>query len=205
MGSSPTVRTDTIVRRGIGLATAAGLIYAVRHARPASGWADADPDPGLDELGLVQAEETASELVQAGVRRLVSSPLRRCRATAEALARRLGVEIEIDPALGEIPQPAGLSAADRPAWLRRAMAGRWADLGEDHVAWRGRVAAAIASRPGAAVFTHFVALNAAASLALGDERVRVFDPDHASVSTFAVSGGRLRLVQLGRSASTGVL
>jgi broad specificity phosphatase PhoE len=184
---------------------AAEPIFVVRHARPLSAWPDGDPDPGLDELGLLQAEETAAVLQQAGVRRLASSPFRRCRETAEALARRLRVEVEIDEALGEIPQPDGLRPADRSEWLRHVMSGSWRDLGGDYLAWREKVAAAIAARPGAALFTHFVALNAAASYALGDERVRVFDPDHASVSTFALRDGALQLVQLGRSAATKVL
>ena len=50
--------------------------------------------------------------------RVVSSPLRRCRETAQPLADALGVEVEVDPLVGEIPTPKALSHAERGPWLR---------------------------------------------------------------------------------------
>ena len=123
--------------------------------------------------------------------------------TAEAL----GVELEIDPAVGEIPTPAGLSAEDRPAWLRAVFQGKWKDVkGDlDYDAWRGDVVKALQAKGGAAVFSHYVAINAAISHLDGDERVLVFRPDHASISTLETDGERLTLVERGREASTQVL
>ena len=102
-------------------------IYLIRHARPASTWGGDDEDPGLDDVGLRQANDVSEALLAlpSHVRptRVVSSPLRRCRETAEPFARALGVVVEIDPAVGEIPTPAGLSASSpsrcckRPGWI----------------------------------------------------------------------------------------
>jgi len=187
------------------------LVHMIRHGRPASTWGDAEQDPGLDAVGAEQARAVAERLLAlpAGQRpsRVVSSPLRRCRETAQPLADALGVTLEIDPRVGEIPTPGALAADDRPAWLRRTFQGRWRDIeGDlDYVAWTRRVAQGVASHPGAAVFSHFVALNAAVSVATGDERVAAFRPDHASVTVFDLVDDRLILVEKGREAPTEVL
>ncbi len=186
-------------------------IHLIRHGRPASTWGDADPDPGLDQTGRDQAMEAARVLASKPTSdrpiRVASSPLRRCQETAQPFARTLGVALDLDPAVAEIPTPAALSAADRPAWLRAAFAGRWSDIkGDiDYDAWRHAVVAAVAARPDTAVFSHFVAINAVLSVLLGDDRVIVFRPDHASITTLDLAGGRLSLRELGAEASTGVL
>jgi len=185
-------------------------IYLIRHGKPASSWGDEDADPGLDETGRAQAREVAEALMAAppGERPkfVVSSPLRRCRETAQPLADALGVDVEIDPAVGEIPTPAALSLADRPAWLREAMAGTWSSVvGDiDYDAWRRAVAGALMNRAGGAVFSHFVAINGAMSLIQGEEKVIVFRPDHVSCSVIEIRDGRLGLVRLGAEAQTRV-
>jgi broad specificity phosphatase PhoE len=186
-------------------------IQMIRHGRPASTWGDADQDPGLDDVGAEQARTVAGVLLALPENerpsRVVSSPLRRCRETAQPLADALGVTVEIDPRVGEIPTPAALDAEARPAWLRAAFQGRWADIpGDlDYVAWTCDVAQGVASHPGAAVFSHFVALNAAVSVATGGEAVAAFRPDHVSVTVFDLVDGDLILVDKGREASTQVL
>src|SRR5579863_8024275 len=120
-------------------------IYLIRHGKPAAAWGD-DDDPGLDPIGRAQAEAIAGRLVALPEaerpRSVISSPLRRCRAAAGPLAEALGVAVEIEPAVGEIPTPAGLSLAERPDWLRKAVSGAWADIrGDmDYEAWRDSVA-----------------------------------------------------------------
>jgi broad specificity phosphatase PhoE len=185
-------------------------LYLIRHGRPAAGWGE-DDDPGLDEQGRAQAEAVARWLmdlpVQARPLRVVSSPLRRCRETAAPFARALGVEVEIDPDVGEIPTPATLSAAERPAWLREAMGGSWAEIrGDiDYEAWRRRVGAALERRSGTAVFSHFVAINAAVSALEGGDAVIAFRPDHTSVTILENHDGKLALLERGREAATRVL
>ena len=186
-------------------------VHVIRHGKPASTWGDSDEDPGLDAVGQQQAEAVARGLLALppGLRpdRVVSSPLRRCRETAAPLARALGVAVEIDPRVGEVPTPAALTAEQRPGWLKAAFGGLWREIegDRDYVAWTRDVAAGVAAYPGAAVFSHFVALNAAVSAATGGEAVMAFRPDHTSVTVFEVGENGLILIEKGREASTGVL
>jgi broad specificity phosphatase PhoE len=186
-------------------------VYLVRHARPSSTWGAGAENPGLDDLGMTQAREAAHRLMSAPAAerpsRVVSSPLRRCLETAKPLADALGLAVEIDPLVGEIPTPARLAPPERPGWLGQAMAGRWRDIeGDlDYDDWRGGVAAAVGRHSQAAIFSHFVAINAVMSVVMRSDQVICFRPDHASVTTLALEAGGMRLVTLGAEAATGVL
>jgi broad specificity phosphatase PhoE len=187
-------------------------LYMIRHGKPYSTWGEeADPDPGLDDAGKAEAERAADALMALppGERptRVFSSPLRRCRETAQPFADRLGVELEIDPRVGEIPSPAALSDAERGPWLRQAFTQRWSEVkGDiDYDAWRRSVAEALLEKGGAAVFSHYVAINAAVSVTTGDDHVLTFRPDHASITVFDVEGGALKLIERGPEAATQVL
>jgi len=186
-------------------------LYLIRHGKPASTWGGADEDPGLDETGRAQAEAARDWLLSRpeGERpeRVVSSPLQRCRETAEPTARALGVEIEIDPVVGEIPTPQALHPSERPSWLRQAFAGTWRQIqGDlDYDAWRREIVASLRARGDTAVFSHYVAINAVVSHLLGDDRVLHFRPDHASITVLETDGAELVLVEKGREAATGVL
>jgi broad specificity phosphatase PhoE len=186
-------------------------VYLIRHGRPLSSWGGGDDDPGLDATGHAQAEAIAERLIglpdEARPRRVVSSPLRRCQETAQPFARALGVKAEIDPRVGEIPTPAGLPHADRSDWLKKAFAGRWSEIeGDlDYEAWRSGVADAVLGHAGAAVFSHFVAINAVATLLAGDPNVIGFRPAHGSMTLLALEAGQLKLLRLGAEAATEVL
>jgi broad specificity phosphatase PhoE len=191
--------------------TAMNRLYLIRHGRPASTWGDDDSDPGLDEAGKAQARAVAATLMalspEARPIAVVSSPLRRCRETAQPLADLLGVTVEIDAAVGEIPTPEGLSNAERPAWLRRSFAGAWSGIeGDiDYEAWRRSVVAGLGQRAGFAVFSHFVAINAVVSTLTGSDEVIVFRPDHTSLTTLEVGPRGLEIVERGAEAATSVL
>jgi broad specificity phosphatase PhoE len=187
-------------------------LYMIRHGKPSSTWGQhPDPDPGLDEAGQAQAKAAAQSLIALpeAVRpsRVFSSPLRRCRETAQPYADLIGVAVEIDDRFGEIPTPSALSQDERGPWLRAAFQSRWTDVkGDlDYDAWRRAVGAALAERAGCAVFSHFVAINAAISCITGEDTVLTFRPDHASISTFDVNAGRLTLIERGPEAATQVL
>jgi len=184
-------------------------VHVIRHGKPAATWGGTDEDPGLDTIGHAQANAVAETILALPERptRVVSSPFRRCRETAEPLARALGVDLIIDPRVGEIPTPAALSHEERPAWLKQAFEGRWDEiLGDlDYVGWTQGVAAALRDYPGAAVFSHFVALNAAVGVATGQAEVMAFRPDHCSRTVFEIDGDRLILVEKGREAQSQVL
>lgn len=186
-------------------------LYLIRHAKPAAQWGGSDDDPGLDPAGERQAADAAAVLMSlpAAVRptTVASSPLRRCLETARVFAARLGAPVEIVGEVGEIPTPAALAAPARGPWLRAAFLGRWSEIDGDldYDQWRHAVYDAVRARPGAAIFSHFVAINAVLSLIDGRDNVIGFRPDHASITTLEVVGEALRLVSLGREAATGVL
>ena len=186
-------------------------VYLIRHGRPSSSWGGDDLDPGLDTAGHAQARAVAERFMSMPVAdrpsRVVSSPLRRCRETAEPTARALDLPLEIDPMFGEIPTPVGLSDAERPAWLHAAFRGTWADIvGDlDYDQWRHDIASALRTYPGAAVFSHFVAINGVVSSLEGDPNVIAFRPDHTSTSAFDVTARGLTLVRRGAEAATGVV
>jgi len=186
-------------------------VYMIRHGRPAAGWGDhgADPDPGLDDVGRAQAEAASAALLALPTppTLVLTSPLRRCRETAAPFAAALAVTPVVEPRVAEIPTPKALSDADRPEWLRTAFGGTWAGIAGDldYLTWRDAVAAAVIGHPSAAIFSHFVAINAAVSFALGRPEVRVIQPDNASITVFETDGTRLTLVQEGREAETRIL
>jgi broad specificity phosphatase PhoE len=186
-------------------------VYLIRHGKPAATWGGADDDPGLDDTGKAQARDVAATLMALPEAErptlVVSSPLRRCRETAEPYAKAIGAEIEIDPAVGEIPTPKSLEPSARSAWLRNAFTGAWSEIeGDlDYDGWRKAVAHAVAGRANTAVFSHFVAINAVLSHIGGDDRVIGFRPDHCSMTILDVGDDGLNLVARGPEAATGVL
>ena len=177
-------------------------IHLVRHGRAAAGW-DSDPDPGLDELGREQAMAVARALAPMGPLPVVSSPLLRCRQTAFPLATAWKTEATVDPAVAEIPSPAGVALADRVDWLRAAMGGTWAQLGSPYTDFRDGVVAAVAALPAdTVVFSHFVAINAVIGAAVGDDRLVIRSLDNCSVTVVDVVDGALELVEGGHEADT---
>jgi broad specificity phosphatase PhoE len=187
-------------------------IYLVRHARPAAAWGD-DPDPGLDALGATQATAVAQHLARAMSPALVyTSPLRRCRETAQPLCELWAGEATVLPAVAEIPSPP-IDSAARREWLIAGMRGTWRELRDaapggsiDYLQWRRSVVDALLALPhDCVVFTHYIAINVAAGAAQQREEVVCFRPDHASVTVLDADAQRLRLVALGREAETSVL
>lgn len=189
-----------------------GRIYLIRHGKPASTWGqEGDADPGLDETGRAQARRVAEILMALPEaerpNRVISSPLARCRETAQPTADALGVQVEVDALVGEIPTPAALEHEARGGWLRKVFTGKWSEIeGDlDYDEWRRDVARAVGSRDNAAVFSHYVAINAVITHLAELEAVMAFRPDHASISVFDLEDGKLTLVERGPEATTGVL
>jgi len=179
-------------------------IYLVRHGKAAAAF-DSDLDPGLDETGRREAEATAALLEPLGPLPIYSSPLSRARETAEALATRWGSDILLEPRVSEIPSPTTDLAA-RSAWLRRAMAGCWSDLDEPLRRWRDALVDCVRSLPGdSVVFCHYIAINVVVGAARKDDRLVVFAPDNASITTVRTDGGRLEVIELGRTAATQIM
>jgi broad specificity phosphatase PhoE len=71
-------------------------------------------DPPLDEVGRAEAEALARALVPWRPRRVLSSPRQRAQQTAAALAKAVGLAVEVDPRLDDrdYGEWAGLPASD---------------------------------------------------------------------------------------------
>ena len=179
------------------------MLYLIRHGEAAASWGN-HPDPGLSDLGQAQAEAVAEELERHGIRQIVSSPMQRCRETAQPLELRLGLEAVISQAVSEIETPSGVS--DRISWLRGFMGGTWDNEARSHLSWRDTMLAHLLDMPdNTAVFSHFVAINAIVSKLQNRPETRVFSPAYCSVTKLVREGNSLKVQQLGSESTTRVL
>lgn len=177
-------------------------LYLVRHGRATGGW-DKEMDPGLDELGQQQALAVAERLAPLGPLAVVSSPMRRCQETSAPLAARWGASVVIEPAVTEIPSPAGYGMEERVEWLRNAMAGEWTPLGPEYTAFRDAIVdRLLRCSEDTVVFSHFIAINAVIGAAIGDDRLVIRSLDNCSVTIMEAAGGKLRLIEGGHEADT---
>lgn len=159
-------------------------------------------DPSLSAAGRRQAEAAAAMFAARGaVRAVVSSPLRRCRETAEAVAERLGLGVQVDEELREADFGAweGLTYAEveqrRPlelaAWLRSPAAAP--SGGEPFVEVARRVARArdelLARYAGQTVLvvSHVTPVRQLIRLALGAPPEALFRMETAAASVSAVA------------------
>jgi broad specificity phosphatase PhoE len=176
-------------------------LYLVRHGRAEAGFGGA-MDPGLDALGREQAEAVAATLGARGPLPILSSPLRRAQETAAPLARLWNCTPVIEDAVAEIPSPKGMTLEERVAWLRGLMAGSWRDASPALAEWREHCIATLAAiARDTVIFSHYVAINVAAGVATGDDRVVVFSPDNCSVTVLEADGQTLRLIEKGNEAA----
>lgn len=182
-------------------------LILVRHAQPLEeARRDGLPaDPPLSARGRSQADALARWLVGEGVDRLISSPALRARQTADAVAHRTGLAVEIDPRLRDANEsderylPLELQKERDPAAYRARLAayrdsprlGAIADrvveaLDEWTLKARGE-------RVG--VFCHGSVINVYASRVLGLEIQAFLEADYASAHRFLVSSTGVRSVR----------
>ncbi|KPL34217.1 ribonuclease [Streptomyces anulatus] len=160
-------------------------------------------DPELSATGRGQAERAAGHFAALGtVQEIVSSPLRRCRETAAAVADRLGLDVRIDEGLRETDFGAweGLTfgevreryADDLTAWLASpdtAPTGggeSFAEVAERVAAARDRIVSRSAGRT-VLLVTHVTPIKTLVRLALGAPPEALFrmELSAASISTVA--------------------
>jgi broad specificity phosphatase PhoE len=179
-------------------------IYLVRHGKAERGWGE-EKDPGLSDLGRMQADSMARTMVPLGPMPVFASPMSRTRQTAAPLARLWNLTPKIEPRVSEIPTP-DEPEADRPQWLKTVMSDKWPNLNRDLNAWRREVIATLCDfNRDVVVVSHFIAINAAVGEALGDNRVVIFKPDNASITVIEAGHRTLKLIQLGAQDNTLVL
>ena len=176
----------------------------VRHGEAAAGYNE-HPDPGLSGLGRNQARAVAELLGPLGPLPIVSSPMARARETAAPLAELWQQPVAIEPAVSEIPSPS-LTPAQRGPWLQKISAGTWADTTDEIRRWRDGILAALLALDGDhMVFSHYVAINAAISVATGSDQTHCRRLAHCAVTEFDSTGGSLRLTTSGDEGDTVVL
>ncbi|MFF5587650.1 bifunctional RNase H/acid phosphatase [Streptomyces hygroscopicus] len=160
-------------------------------------------DPGLSPVGRHQAERVAAALAARGtVQAVVTSPLLRCRETADVVARRLGLDVRVDEGLRETDFGAweGLTFAevkerfpdDLAAWLASSKAAPTGG-GESFASVARRVALSrdklIARYPGRTVLlvTHVTPIKTLVRLALGAPPEALFRMELSAASLSAVA------------------
>jgi len=186
-------------------------IYLVRHGKASASFTD-DLDPGLDELGHEQAQDACTALIAHSALhsplhsplQILSSPLLRAQETAAPLVAKLQSSVKIENRVAEIPSP-NLSLQERGAWLGAVMEGQWPEQTESLQAWRNDIATCLVSLTSdTVIFTHFVAINAAVSVAEKSTQVLVFRPDNCSITIIETDGNTLQLIEKGKEAVTKV-
>ena len=177
------------------------MLYLVRHGRAAAGVEDLDP--GLDDLGHTQARAAADALVHIAARRLVVSPLRRTRETAEPIATALGLAPEIRDEVAEVFD-SELAVADRRALLGPLLSGLWSEQTDELRRFRDRVLSALTSfaqtNEPTIVVSHFVAISVAIGAALGSDRVSPAAVPNASITRLELRNEALTLIEAGSVA-----
>ncbi|MEV4438452.1 bifunctional RNase H/acid phosphatase [Streptomyces sp. NPDC049577] len=160
-------------------------------------------DPELSPAGRRQAEAVAAALAARGtVQAVVSSPMRRCRETAEIVAARLGLDVRVEDGLREADFGTweGLTFAevrerfpeDLDAWLASSKAAPTGG-GESFAAVARRVALSrdklLARHAGRTVLlvTHVTPVKTLVRLALGAPPESLFRMELAAASLSAVA------------------
>lgn len=166
-------------------------------------------DLPLDELGEAQAEAVGAALTRDADPpvRIVTSPLQRTRATADAVARRCGVSVEIDERFVEVDygeyDGAPLAEVPHEVWQHWRTNIDWVPPGGESLAAVGeRVREACtfyaeeAAEHDVIVVTHVSPIKAAVAwaLATGDETAWRMFCDVASISRVRTVGGNPTLV-----------
>src|SRR5690349_14999751 len=121
--------SDAIGRR------AAMKIVLVRHGRPDEGHVERPHDPPLGDEGRRQAKATAMLLAREGIDRIVTSPLLRAPPTAEPLAERLDLALEVVDGWAEADR--NLPVYRSVETLRAQGPGEWQRFLDDPVRYVG--------------------------------------------------------------------
>lgn len=185
-------------------------LILVRHGRPERVDASADgrpADPGLTPAGREEARRTGEWLAHDRPDRILASPARRARETAEPLARLLDLEIEAEPGLAEYDRhadhyiPMEEVVTEDHGRIRAMLEGRWDEIGGEHPdEFRGRVVPAIEALitrfPGERVvaFCHGGVINVYLAYVIDLGRPLWFYPEYASIHRVHASREGLRMI-----------
>jgi probable phosphoglycerate mutase len=212
-------RVDPLDSLELSLRRGAAELHVVRHADavPESDEAftvydDYEAHP-LSTRGRAQAEAVAERCAELQLAAVYSSPIRRARETAAAIAAAAGVDVIDEPGVREIaigPTGDAMALRDRLAWLAMiAMRdGSWNGIPgtESSATVRARMLGALdaiaARHPGrrVAVVSHAGAINAALGAIASSDHDFSFPLANASVSVLRIGGGRRLLMSANETA-----
>lgn len=190
-------------------ATSAGRLLLIRHAQPFHVRDDGPADPGLTPSGVEQAERLAVAVAKGrygDIDRIVSSPMRRARETAERIAAATGMTSAVDDRIAELDRGWSSYGVDLDAYDDRQLlladmnAGRIGSNTFDINEFRERVlagAADIVAEGGdtVAVVCHGGVINVVLSDLLGTENNFFTEPYYTSVTRVRVSRSGHRQIE----------
>ncbi|MFV1363468.1 histidine phosphatase family protein [Mycolicibacterium elephantis] len=169
-------------------------LLLIRHALPHRSEPGQGSDPDLCEEGIKQAARLPDALDRFPITRLISSPQRRAVQTAQPVADKLGLPVEIDARLAEYDRdlphyiPIEQIAAEYPDEMARLASGHLPSS-VDEKAFLDRIYAAIQDlvatgehEDTVAVFTHGGVINGLVHLILRTEKVLCVSVDYAGVT-----------------------
>lgn len=181
-------------------------IYLIRH-----GCVDAQPafDPKLNAEGMQQAIRSAKKCMAfTDALPILSSPLQRCRQSAQILAAEWGIDYQVELRVTEVPSPMDEPAA-RSDWLRSMLGLTWIQMqtqGEllrkgyatQLTQWQHNVQQVIQGcQQDVVIYTHFFVINALVSKALKNEQVVASLPDYGAIFHFQHTESGLLLISKG--------
>ena len=186
-------------------------LYLIRHGKAKSGWNSFDP--GLDDNGEQQSKKIALELSSIALEPfdILSSPLARCIQTAEPFCEISKKKFDIEKRIIEIPSPIK-NLEKRVLWLKRVLPLTWdqlladketRDSGIDFNLWRKNIIKFLLSlKKDTFIFTHYLVINSIISHIKKSNKVVFFNPDNASVTHLSLSDKNLKIILLGKEATT---
>jgi len=186
-------------------------IFLVRHGEATEGWTSKDPH--LSSLGQSQAHSLMPFINKIDINNIdiISSPLVRCKETANFALGKNKKEIEINDIFRELPSPIS-NLEERVKWLRRVLPLTWPELLNDEVVlasginffeWKEKIISKIYSlKNNTIIFTHFVVINSIIGKILNSEKIVNFQPANCSVTEIKLSKNELRIVKLGQNLET---
>ncbi len=175
-------------------------VLIVRHGEPQETQGQARSNWPLSRFGRNQSDHMTDRLLEYGSLNVVSSPVPRCKQTAEIVAKRLGKSVRIDQRLGEISAPQGQNFEE---WVNRTFqtsnGTTWSQLDASLRKWRDDNLQAVRElKEPTVVVTQYANINAIFGAALRIDATGVCRPDYASITEFSVVNGDIRLVVDGK-------
>ncbi|MFZ2239373.1 MAG: histidine phosphatase family protein [Gordonia amarae] len=183
-------------------------LLLIRHARPHHIVDPSGADPALDPDGQEQAQLLAKALRggrHGEIHRLVSSPMRRARQTAEFVRSTLSLPVEFDDRIAELDRGWTTYGVNLDAYPTRSLlfqdmnSGRLGENTFDPDAFRERAVAGVEDIVTAAdddsrvaVVCHGGVINAYLAHILGTDRLFFTFPTYTSVTRVHAHGDELR-------------